>query len=196
MGQSQTETSQTEPQSLYDRYPDINNSIGAAARLQLSTIAPGMELNVTLPDNNNVTLNVLSVGRYDPDLLERDEFVDPSMDRAPLPGFVLDASPLDASGSRSFMTIMLDPNDKHTPTSYSNLVAAGVDAKLASEYSERFGGTQISQMILKVEHGGEEPTALTATASDLRSVGMSSAASQIDATNSSRSVTPNVQPAF
>ena len=102
------EPSGPETQSLYEKYPSISNTIGAAIRLQLSSITAGADLEVPLPDNKSVKLKVLSVGKYDPDLLEKDQFVDPSEDSEPQPGFVLDASPLDAGGPRTFMTITIN----------------------------------------------------------------------------------------
>jgi hypothetical protein len=73
---------------------------------------------------------------------------------------------------------------------------AGVDPKLAAEYSKIFGKTQIDSMRMKTETGLGEPEALPVTAGELKSVGMLNAASQIESRSLSRNPTPNVQPAL
>jgi len=81
-------------------------------RLQADTITEGGQLHVDLPNSDQtIALDVVAIGKIDPDILSPDRMVDPAtQDTPPLPGIAVDLGPLFGGEEGHRMTLALNPN--------------------------------------------------------------------------------------
>lgn len=165
---------------------ELNVAIGLAARLQAGTVTEGGNLRVTLPGTTEtVDLRVLKVGKIDPDVLPASEMVDPkTQDRAPMPGMLLDMTPIAgpaAAGSSNTVAVTFDASQRIPPATAATLRGYNVNAEIIDAYATKFGNSEIPRLNMKFSYG-PTPEVLPATRQEFRAVGMDAAATAVPAT--------------
>ncbi len=176
-------------EQIADKYNpiELNAAVGLAARLQAGTITEGSFLKVTLPGTREtVDLKVLKVGKIDPDILAASDMVDPkTQDRPPMPGMLLDYSPIAgpaAAGASNTVAVTFNPTEKIPAASAGALRNLNVIPDLVDSYVTKFGNNEIPRMNLKFSYGDKLPEVQPATREEFRAIGMDAAAAAVPAT--------------
>ena len=171
-------------EQLWDQYDftEIQVAIGAAARLQADTITQGSILQVNLPgEGGEIELQVIDVGKIDPDILGPEEMVDPAtQDRAPMPGMLIDLGPLFGGEDGHSLAITFNPGESMPTPSADVLARFNQDPEVIEAYQEAFGGGEIFIMNTKFMHGQADTEVFPATQQDLEVVGMDAAAKAVE----------------
>ena len=128
------------PDNIADQYDDTNLqvAISLAARMQASTIKTGDDLQVTLPGTDQtIGLRVLGMGNIDPDIVDREDMVDPeTQDSPPLPGMLVDTSALYGGEPNNTVALTFKNDDKIPAASPQALDSYEVNPSISDAISK------------------------------------------------------------